>query len=77
MYFSSWNDFVAMGGHGLYVWLSYGFFLIVIIWNLLMPVIQRSHVLKSTARYWRRRQSEVQSGVSESHLASRDGVNLD
>lgn len=25
-YFSSWADFLAMGGHGLYVWLSYGIF---------------------------------------------------
>jgi len=25
-YFSSWADFFAMGGHGLYVWLAYGVF---------------------------------------------------
>lgn len=24
MYFDSFADFVAMGGHGLYVWTSYG-----------------------------------------------------
>jgi len=25
-YFTSWADFLAMGGHGLYVWLAYGIF---------------------------------------------------
>ena len=25
MQFSSFSEFIAMGGHGLYVWLSYGF----------------------------------------------------
>ena len=25
-YFASWADFLAMGGHGLYVWLAYGIF---------------------------------------------------
>mgnify|MGYP000013342665 CR=1 FL=1 len=25
-YFASWSEFLAMGGHGLYVWLSYGTF---------------------------------------------------
>lgn len=24
MYFDSFADFLAMGGHGIYVWLSYG-----------------------------------------------------
>ncbi|MEK6787920.1 MAG: heme exporter protein CcmD [Pseudomonadota bacterium] len=25
-YFASWSEFLAMGGHGLYVWLAYGLF---------------------------------------------------
>lgn len=25
MQFSSLNEFIAMGGHGFYVWISYGF----------------------------------------------------
>lgn len=25
-HFASWSEFMAMGGHGLYVWLSYGIF---------------------------------------------------
>ncbi|MBV1908560.1 MAG: heme exporter protein CcmD [Kangiellaceae bacterium] len=24
MYFESFEDFIAMGGHGFYVWISYG-----------------------------------------------------
>lgn len=34
MSFQSFADFVAMGGHGLYVWLSYGAALIIVIYNV-------------------------------------------
>lgn len=54
MYFDSLQELLAMGGHGLYVWLAYGVFLMVIVWNLVAPLIQRQQVLKSVARHWRR-----------------------
>ena len=31
MQFDSWADFVAMGGHALYVWLAYGATLLVLL----------------------------------------------
>lgn len=34
MSFQTFADFVAMGGHGLYVWLSYGAALIIVIYNV-------------------------------------------
>ena len=49
-----------MGGHGFFVWLAYAFFLIVIIWNLVSPVIRRRQVLESARRYWRRADAENQ-----------------
>jgi len=32
--FDSWGDFFAMGGHGLYVWLSYSLSLVVVLGNV-------------------------------------------
>lgn len=59
MYFDSWSEFFAMGGHGLYVWLAWGFFLMVILWNLVAPLMAKTQVLKSVRRHWRR----VKDGV--------------
>ena len=61
MYFDSFADFAAMGGHGTFVWLAYSFFLIVIIWNLVLPQIRRRQVLESAHRYWLRADAEKQS----------------
>jgi heme exporter protein D len=33
--FASFQDFLAMGGHGLYVWLSYAAALIIILYNVI------------------------------------------
>ncbi|MBZ8142277.1 heme exporter protein CcmD [Rubrivivax gelatinosus] len=31
MYWNSWDEFLAMGGYGLYVWGSYGVMLVVML----------------------------------------------
>lgn len=36
--FNSFSEFLSMGGHGLYVWLSYGLGLAVILINLITPL---------------------------------------
>lgn len=33
MYFHSLADFLAMGGHGFYVWTAYGIALVVVLWH--------------------------------------------
>jgi heme exporter protein D len=35
LHFSSWSDFFAMGGYGLFVWLSFGvtFTLLALLWG--------------------------------------------
>jgi heme exporter protein D len=33
--FETWGDFIAMGGHGFYVWLSYGLSVAVVLGNVL------------------------------------------
>ncbi len=41
MSFHSVHDFFAMGGHGLYVWLSYGAGLIIAAYNVLSVRLAR------------------------------------
>jgi heme exporter protein D len=36
--FDSFSEFLSMGGHGLYVWLSYALGLILILINLVGPL---------------------------------------
>ena len=43
MSFESWSEFLAMGGHGLYVWLAYGASVLVVFANVV-----------SVRRAWRR-----------------------
>ncbi|WP_245574203.1 heme exporter protein CcmD [Neptunomonas japonica] len=43
-----------MDGHGLYVWLSYGIGLSIIIGNLVLPLFKRKELIKSLARRLRR-----------------------
>ncbi|KEA64270.1 hypothetical protein ADIMK_1516 [Marinobacterium lacunae] len=38
MSFNSFSEFLSMGGHGLYVWLSYGLGVIIILGNLIAPL---------------------------------------
>ena len=67
MYFETFNDFIAMGNHGLYVWLSYGVFIMVLAWNLVTMKIARRHALQSTKRFLRR-----QSMTQTNHQPQRD-----
>ena len=43
-----------MGGHGLYVWLSYGLGVAVILINLVLPWLQRNRLLAEQKRRLRR-----------------------
>ena len=54
MYFTSLNEFLAMGGHGLYVWLSYGIFIAVLTWNILGLRSNRRLSIKRAQKTWAR-----------------------
>ena len=58
MYFDSFNEFLTMGGHGLYVWLSYGIFIVVIAWNILTLRYNRKLSIKKAQRTWSRENSK-------------------
>ncbi|WP_027852723.1 heme exporter protein CcmD [Marinobacterium litorale] len=50
MSFNSFSEFLSMGGHGLYVWLSYALGLIVILANLVLPLQAGKRLKQSLAR---------------------------
>lgn len=54
MSFESFSEFIAMGGHGLYVWLSYAIALAVFVINIVSPVLQKKKVFSDLSRRLRR-----------------------
>ncbi|WP_369856786.1 heme exporter protein CcmD [Candidatus Thalassolituus haligoni] len=54
MEFHSVSEFLAMGRHGLYVWLSYGLSALVIIANLVLPMMQRRRLIRQQGQHLRR-----------------------
>jgi len=56
--FATWSEFIAMGGHGLYVWLAYGVALIVVLFNVFSVRVARRRFFRQ-ARALERRTSEL------------------
>ncbi|MBR9828507.1 MAG: heme exporter protein CcmD [Oceanospirillales bacterium] len=54
MSFNSVSEFVSMGGHGLYVWLSYGLGAVILAANLIIPRLNRDRLLAEQKRRLRR-----------------------
>ncbi len=58
MSFSSLNEFMAMGGHGAFVWSAYGLAFVVIAFNFVRPLllqrkffsVQRTTLLRQRVR---------------------------
>jgi heme exporter protein D len=55
MYFDSFSDFLAMGKHALYVWMSYGFFVLTMVWVWVDARLNRKENLKNARRVWARK----------------------
>jgi len=56
MFFESFSSLIEMNGHGKYVWLCYGIFAAIIIYNFVSPKLTRKQVLKDIERQARREQ---------------------
>jgi len=54
MYFDSFSEFLAMGGHGLYVWVAYGLTAVIFIFNLITPIFKRKRLIVEQTRQLRR-----------------------
>ncbi|MBC6428445.1 MAG: heme exporter protein CcmD [Cellvibrionales bacterium] len=64
MQFDSWGAFLAMGGHGLYVWLAYGGFVAALLWNLGWLWCARRRILMRLRRERGRRAAAGGAGES-------------
>ncbi|WP_396589085.1 heme exporter protein CcmD [Bermanella sp. R86510] len=56
MFFDSLSSFIEMGGHGVYVWLCYGIFALIVTLNFVTPAMTRKQVIKDIERQMRREQ---------------------
>ena len=70
MSFDSLADFVAMGGHGLYVWLAYGSTIVVVVANVLSLRFARRRYFRQ-ARALERRLAGGTGAGSASQTSSR------
>jgi heme exporter protein D len=52
--FGSFGEFLAMGGHGLYVWLSYGATLIIVLYNVLSVQVRQRRFFRQARDLERR-----------------------
>jgi len=50
MQFSSLSEVLHMGGHGVYVWASYGLTLLVLGTNVLAPILKRKALMNELKR---------------------------
>ena len=63
MNWGSWQNFLHMGGYGLYVWGSYAVTLIVLVAEIVALVARRRGVIESLKKYYaaRRRNDEAKA----------------
>jgi heme exporter protein D len=52
MNWGSWQNFLAMGGYGLYVWGSYAVALVVLVAEIVELVMRRRSVIERLAKYY-------------------------
>jgi heme exporter protein D len=48
----NWSEFFAMGGYALYVWPAYGLMVLVLAFNLALPLRRRTEVVRKIRRLW-------------------------
>ncbi len=54
---NSFDEFLAMGGYGFYVWTSYAIGFVVLVLNIIIPLMQRKQLLRELALKQKRAQS--------------------
>ncbi len=52
------REFFHMGGYALYVWPSYGLALVVLLWNVILPMLRKKRHIANIKRRLRRAQNE-------------------
>ena len=52
MNWGSWQNFLAMGGYGLYVWGSFAVTLVVLVAEIVALIMRRRGVIEGLAKYY-------------------------
>jgi len=60
-YFNNFDDFVAMGGHGFYVWLAYAIVLFGLVFYFVYSGSQNKKKQQELIKFYRRLESRVSS----------------
>ena len=63
-YFETFGDFIAMGGHGFYVWLCYGIVLVGLAFQFVYNRKAEQRAKIQLERYYRRADRHVESKES-------------
>ena len=50
MQFDSFSDFIAMGGYGFYVWLSFGLCVLLMVGIILTSIAKENRILREVAQ---------------------------
>lgn len=77
MAFSSWSEFLSMGGHGLYVWAAWGvtaLFLLATVWH---ARLERHQLLKQLRRRARRQPLRPSPSAPVSAKPAQRGIRND
>ena len=61
MYFETFDAFLAMGKHGLYVWTAYGIGTLVLALNVAVPILSKRKVLAKQQARLRRELAKAKS----------------
>jgi heme exporter protein D len=56
--FDSFSDFLAMGGHAVYVWSCFALGMIVLLGNVIAPMLERKKLIAEQLRRIRREESK-------------------
>ena len=65
MNFDSFSEFLAMGDHGFYVWLSYGATLVVVLANIAVVAAARKRFFAQMRQIERRNQTALSSAIAD------------
>lgn len=58
MSFDSFSDFLAMGGHAVYVWSCFALGLVVMLGNVIAPMLERKKLISEQLRRIRREEAK-------------------
>lgn len=59
------KEYLAMGDHGFYLWAAYGVVLVVLVWNVLVPLFRHQQIMRAVAG--RRGGRNCSAGLGEKH----------